>query len=226
MDDRRLADYPNLHVSGHPLISHKQTLLSDERTDHRMFRGLVRELTMLLVYEAMQDVPLRSVRFNTPLEPSTGFELEPRIGLVPIIRAGLGMVDAAADLVPHSEVWHLGMYRDEETHTPVSYYNRLPEHCPDDLVLLLDPMLATGGSAADAITVLKGWGATWIKFVGIIAAPEGVRTVMETHPDVHMYVASLDRELDRNRFIRPGLGDAGDRLFGTVKSDEQSEVRR
>lgn len=216
-DDPRLGQFPTLHVSHHPLIRHKLTLLSDARTDTRMFRELVRELTSLLVYEAMADVPLRSFPYSTPLEESTGYALEPRIGLVPIIRAGLGMVDPAADIIPHSEVWHLGMYRDEETHSPVSYYNRLPKDCPDDLVILLDPMLATGGSARDAITVLKDWGAKWIKFVGIIAAPEGVAEVHRHHPDVDMYVATLDRELDENRFIRPGLGDAGDRLFGTVK---------
>lgn len=221
MDDaQRLAEFPTLHVSGHPLIRHKQTLLADVRTDTRMFRELVRELTSLLVYEAMEDVPLRSFTYSTPLEETTGYELEPRIGLVPIIRAGLGMVDAGSDIIPHSEVWHLGMYRDEQTHQPVSYYNRLPEKCPDDLIIVLDPMLATGGSARDAITVLKEWGARWIKFVGIIAAPEGVREVYEHHPDVHMYVSTLDRELDNNSFIRPGLGDAGDRLFGTVKDGE------
>ncbi len=216
-EESRLAEFPKLHVSGHPLIRHKLTLLSDERTDTRMFRELVRELTSLLVYEAMADVPLRSFPYRTPLEESTGYALEPRIGLVPIIRAGLGMVDPAADIIPHSEVWHLGMYRDEETHSPVSYYNRLPKDCPDDHVVVLDPMLATGGSARDAVTVLKDWGAEWIKFVGIIAAPEGVRELQEHHPDVDVYVATLDRELDSNRFIRPGLGDAGDRLFGTVE---------
>ena len=218
-DKERLAQFPTLHVSNHPLIRHKQTLLSDERTDRRMFRELVRELTSLLVYEAMADVPVRALTYRTPLEEATGYELEPRIGLVPIIRAGLGMVEAAADIIPHSEVWHLGMYRDEETHQPVSYYNKLPATCPDDLIVVLDPMLATGGSARDAITVLKDWGATWIKFVGIIAAPEGVAEVQRTHPDVQMYVSVLDRELDENRFIRPGLGDAGDRLFGTSKRD-------
>jgi uracil phosphoribosyltransferase len=215
--DPRLAQHPTLHVSNHPLIRHKLTLLSDERTDTRMFRELVRELTSLLVYEAMADVPLRSFTYNTPLEESTGYALEPRIGLVPIIRAGLGMVDAAADIIPHSEVWHLGMYRDEQTHSPVSYYNRLPDDCPDDLVIVLDPMLATGGSARDAVTVLKDWGAKGVKFVGIIAAPEGVQEMQDAHPDVDLYVATLDRELDENRFIRPGLGDAGDRLFGTMK---------
>lgn len=220
-DSQRLAAFPTLHVSNHPLIRHKQTLLSDERTDRRMFRELVRELTSLLVYEAMADVPVRSLTYRTPLEETTGYELQPRIGLVPIIRAGLGMVEAAADIIPHSEVWHLGMYRDEQTHQPVSYYNKLPRTCPDDLIVVLDPMLATGGSARDAITVLKEWGATWIKFVGIIAAPEGVQEMQETHPDVHLYVSVLDRELDDNRFIRPGLGDAGDRLFGTIKRDEE-----
>lgn len=216
MDDKeRLAQFPTLHVSNHPLMRHKQTLLADRRTDRRMFRELVRELTWLLVYEAMADVPVREVTYQTPLEEATGYALEPRIGLVPIIRAGLGMIEAAADIIPLSEVWHLGMYRDEETHQPVSYYNKLPDTCPDDLVIVFDPMLATGGSARDAISVLKEWGATWIKFVGIIAAPEGVAEVYKHHPDVQMYVSVLDRELDENRFIRPGLGDAGDRLFGT-----------
>ena len=139
------------------------------------------------------------------------------IGLVPILRAGLGMVEASADILPQARVWHLGMYRDEQTHKPVSYYNKLEPVCPDDLIIVLDPMLATGGSAVDAITVLKEWGASWIKFVGIIAAPEGAQNVYRHHPDVNMYVASLDRELDTNRYIRPGLGDAGDRLFGTQR---------
>ncbi len=218
---QRMAEFSNLHVSNHPLIRHKQTLLSDERTDTRMFRELVRELTSLLVYEAMEDVPVTEFTYRTPLEETTGYALEPRIGLVPIIRAGLGMVEAAADIIPHSEVWHLGMYRDEETHKPVSYYNKLPKTCPDDLIVVLDPMLATGGSARDAVTVLKEWGAKWIKFVGIIAAPEGVRELQNAHPDVDVYVSVLDRELDDNRFIRPGLGDAGDRLFGTTRKDQQ-----
>ncbi len=204
-----------LHVSRHPLVQHKSTLLSRESTDTRMFRELVRELTGLLMYEAMVDVPLKEFTYRTPLEETTGYELEPRIGLVPIIRAGIGMVDAAADMIPSSEVWHLGMYRDEITHTPVSYYNKLPRECPDDLVVVLDPMLATGGSARDAVTVLKDWGAQWIKFVGIIAAPEGVEELHRVHPDVDIYVARLDRELDENRYIRPGLGDAGDRMYGT-----------
>ena len=207
-----------LHVSNHPLVKHKATLLSQDSTDTRMFRELVRELTGLLVYEAMADVPVKTIMYNTPLEETEGHELDARIGLVPIIRAGIGMVDPAADMIPSSEVWHLGMYRDEVTHTPVSYYNNLPKENPDDLIVVLDPMLATGGSARDAITVLKDWGATWIKFVGIIAAPEGVEELHRAHPDVDIYVARLDRELDENRYIRPGLGDAGDRLYGTHAS--------
>lgn len=205
----------NLHVSTHPLIRHKRTRLADERTDTKTFRELVRELTTLLLYEATADLPVVDIPFRTPMEDAIGSRVDLRIGLVPIIRAGLGMVDAAADVLPHAEVWHLGMYRDERTHRPVSYYNRLPATCPDDLVIVLDPMLATGGSAVDAIDVLKKWGASWIKFTGIIAAPEGARQVASSHPDVSMYVASLDRELDEHKFIRPGLGDAGDRLFGT-----------
>ena len=205
----------NLHVSNHPLIQHKVTVLSDAATESKVFRELVRELTPLLLYEACADLPTQRLQVQTPLEVRDGATIAVRIGLVPILRAGLGLIEAALDTLPSSEVWHLGMYRDEVTHQPVSYYNRLPAQCPDDLVILLDPMLATGGSAADAVTVLKEWGARWIKFVGLIAAPEGVAKLAEAHPDVQVYVAALDRELDENRFIRPGLGDAGDRLFGT-----------
>ncbi|MBA2470220.1 MAG: uracil phosphoribosyltransferase [Chloroflexia bacterium] len=206
---------PTLHVSDHPLVKHKKTFLSDERTDTKTFRELTRELTTLLVYEATRDLPTANLPYRTPMEESVGARVTIDIGLVPILRAGIGMVEAAADVLPHAKVWHLGMYRDETTHRPVSYYNKLPDTCPDDLVIVLDPMLATGGSAVDAIRVLKEWGASWIKFVGIIAAPEGADNVYRSHPDVNLYVAALDRELDEHRFIRPGLGDAGDRLFGT-----------
>lgn len=206
----------NLHVSTHPLVRHKMTLLRDERTGNARFRALVSELTRLLLYEATADLPLQPVRFRTPLEEADGALLAVRIGLVPILRAGLGMVDAAIDALHGAEVWHLGLYRDEATHRPVSYYNRLPATCPDDLVIVLDPMLATGGSASDATTVLKAWGAPVIVFVGLIAAPEGIDRMARDHPDVRIVVAGLDRELDANKFIRPGLGDAGDRLFGTT----------
>jgi len=211
----RTSQWSNARVSRHPLVRHKVRLLSDELTDSKLFRELVRELTALLLYEATSDLALRAVRYRTPLEETDGVEIADRIGLVPILRAGLGMVEAALDVLPGSEVWHLGMYRDEATHRPVSYYNRLPATCPDDLVIILDPMLATGGSAADASALLKQWGAPRIAFVGLIAAPEGMEWMANQHPDVPLFVASLDRELDANMFIRPGLGDAGDRLFGT-----------
>lgn len=213
-----MTDLPStLNVSSHPLVRHKRAYLSDVRTNAKTFRELARELTTLLIYEATADLPTTSFSYSSPMEATTGDQVSVRIGLVPILRAGLGMVEAAVDVLPHAEVWHLGMYRDETTKLPVSYYNKLPATCPDDLVIVLDPMLATGGSATDAISVLKHWGASWIKFVGIIAAPEGVRRVAESHPDVDLYVAALDRELDDNRFILPGLGDAGDRLFGTFE---------
>ena len=210
-----VSRFPNARVSDHPLVRHKIRLLADERTDAKLFRELVRELTALLLYEATATLALRQVRFRTPLEETTGAEIDARIGLVPILRAGLGMVETALNALPGSEVWHLGMYRDEETHRAISYYNRLPESCPDDLVFLLDPMLATGGSAVDATTVLKDWGAPRIIFVGLIAAPAGVARMLQAHPDIPVHVARVDRELDENRFIRPGLGDAGDRMFGT-----------
>ena len=207
--------FPNASVSRHPLVRHKIRMLADERTDVKLFRELVRELTALLIYEATADLPLRPVRYRTPLEETEGVEIDARIGLVPILRAGLGMVEAALNALPGSQVWHLGMYRDETTHRAISYYNRLPETCPNDLVIMLDPMLATGGSASDATRVLKEWGAPQVVFVGLIAAPEGVRRMLTEHPDVPIHVARLDRALDENMFIRPGLGDAGDRMFGT-----------
>lgn len=209
------AEFPNIHVSGHPLVRHKIRLLSDVKTDSKLFRELVAELTSLLIYEATVDLPLRQVVFRTPLEETTGYEIDARIGLVPILRAGLGMTEAALDALPGSEVWHLGLYRDETTHRPVSYYNKLPKLCPDDLVILLDPMLATGGSATAAVQTLKDWGAPRVKFVGLIAAPEGARRMLDAHPDVECFVSLLDRQLDENAYIRPGLGDAGDRMFGT-----------
>ena len=212
----------HVHVSNHPLVQHKVTLLSDKRTDSKTFRELVRELTRLLLYEATADLPLQEVTYTTPMERATGYRIGARIGLVPIIRAGLGMVEAAVDALPSAEIWHLGMYRDESTHEPVPYYNKLPQECPDDVVLVLDPMLATGGSAADAIQVLKDWGATSIRFVGIIGAPEGIERVTAAHPDVPIHLARQDRELNADRFILPGLGDAGDRLFGTIVPENGS----
>ena len=210
-----VASFPNLHISNHPLIRHKVTLLRDERTDSRTFRELVRELTGLLIYEATADLDIDPIEIVTPMEPMTGGRLAPAVAFVPILRAGVGMVDAAIDAVPGAIVYHLGMYRDESTHQPVHYYNKLPTATTADIVYVLDPMLATGGSGSDAISALKAWGAPIVRFVSIIAAPEGVARLLENHPDVAVYSAVLDRELNENAFILPGLGDAGDRLFGT-----------
>jgi uracil phosphoribosyltransferase len=207
--------FPNVRVATHPLVRHKTRRLADAETDAKLFRELVSELTALLLYEATADMPMRRVAYRTPLEETVGEEIDASIGLVPILRAGLGMTEAALNALPGSQVYHLGLYRDETTHRPVSYYNKLPEICPDDLIFLLDPMLATGGSATAAVQTLKAWGAPRVVFVGLIAAPEGVDRMLREHPDVPIHVAKLDRELDPNAYIRPGLGDAGDRMFNT-----------
>jgi uracil phosphoribosyltransferase len=210
-----VPDQPNLFVSTHPAVLHKLALMRDERTDPKKFRELVREISWLVGYEALADAPLNEVEVRTPLEVTTGYQLAERIGLVPILRAGLGMVGAFLELFPESQVWHLGLFRDERTLRPVEYYNKLPDQTTVDTCLILDPMLATGGSATAAIEVLKEWGAERIKLVNLIAAPEGVAAVSEAHPDVRMYCAALDRRLNEKGYILPGLGDAGDRQFGT-----------
>ena len=209
---------PTLHVSQHPAVLHKLRILRDETTEPKKFREVVRELSWLLGYEALADARVRELDVKTPLEMMPGYELGDRIGLIPILRAGLGMVDAMLELMPTAEVWHLGLFRDERTLLPVEYYNKLPDSATVDLCLILDPMLATGGSATAAIDVLKRWGAVKpvrIKLVNLIAAPEGVKAVSEAHPDVEIYCAALDRQLNDKGYILPGLGDAGDRMFGT-----------
>jgi uracil phosphoribosyltransferase len=213
-----LVTPPTLHVSQHPAVLHKLSILRDLNTEPKKFREIVRELSWLLGYEALADARVRPVRVTTPIEETDAHELSDRIGLVPILRAGLGMVDAMLELMPTAEVWHLGLFRDERTLRPVEYYNKLPDSASVDLCLILDPMLATGGSATAAIEVLKRWGAVTpvrIKLVNLIAAPEGVAAVTEAHPDVHIYCAALDRQLNDRGYIMPGLGDAGDRQFGT-----------
>ncbi len=210
-----MAAWPNLHVSQHPAVRHKLGILRNQKTEPKKFREVVRELSWLLGYEALADARMRSVDVQTPLELMAGEELADRIGLIPILRAGLGMVDAMLELMPTAEVWHLGLFRDEKTLRPVEYYNKLPDSATVDLCLILDPMLATGGSATAAIEVLKKWGAVRIKLVNLIAAPEGVEAVLSAHPDVEIYTASLDRQLNEKGYIMPGLGDAGDRQFGT-----------
>jgi uracil phosphoribosyltransferase len=206
---------PTVHVSQHPAVLHKLAILRDERTEPKKFRELVRELSWLLGYEALADVGVRPLDIRTPMEPMAAHELDARIGLVPILRAGLGMVDAMLELMPTAQVWHLGLFRDERTLRPVEYYNKLPNSATVDLCLILDPMLATGGSATAAIEVLKKWGAVRIKLVNLIAAPEGIQAVTTAHPDVQIHCAALDRELNDRGYIQPGLGDAGDRQFGT-----------
>jgi uracil phosphoribosyltransferase len=215
------AEFPMLHVSSHPAIQDKLARMRDEKTPPALFRELVREISWLLGYEALLDARMQPITVRTPLEETPGARLADRIGLVPILRAGLGMVDAMLELMPTAEVWHLGLFRDERTLRPVEYYNKLPDSATVDLCLILDPMLATGGSATAAIQVLKKWGAVTpvrIKLVNLIAAPEGVRAVSEAHPDVHIHCAALDRQLNEKGYILPGLGDAGDRQFGTGKS--------
>ena len=209
----------DLHVSSHPAILHKLALLRDVTTEPKKFRELVREISWLVGYEALADARLETVRVRTPFEETDGARLADRIGLIPILRAGLGMVDAMLELMPTAEVWHLGLFRDERTLRPVEYYNKLPDTATVDLCLILDPMLATGGSAAAAIEVLKEWGARRIKLINLIAAPEGVRAVSSAHPDVPIHCAALDRQLNEKGYIMPGLGDAGDRQFGTGRSD-------
>ena len=231
-----MSSHPSLHASTHPLVAHKLAILRDKSTEPKKFRELVRELTWLLGYEAMADLATRPARIETPLEPTTGAEVEPRVGLVPVLRAGLGMVDAMLELIPTAEVWHIGLYRDERTLKPVEYYNKLPDAATVQVCLILDPMLATGGSSAATVDILKAWGAARIKQVSLIAAPEGVATLSAAHPDVDIHVAALDSHLNERGYIVPGLGDAGDRQFGTFAgpasepghgpSDETAEVVR
>ncbi len=209
--------YPQLHVSQHPVVAHKLTLLRRADTKNKQFTELVAELSWLLGYEAMADLPLHGVPIRTPLEDADGFELGEKIGLVPILRAGLGMVCGFRELMPRVQVWHLGLYRNERTLQPVEYYNRLPEKATVQVCFILDPMLATGGSAVGTVRILKDWGAGRIKYIGLIAAPYGVQQLVQHYPDVDIHVAALDRELNERGYILPGLGDAGDRQFGTAE---------
>ena len=224
-----------VHVSNHPLVAHKLSLLRDKSTEPKKFRELVRELSWLLGYKAMADLATRRIEVETPLETMVGAELEPKIGLVPVLRAGLGMVDAMLELMPSAEVWHIGLYRDERTLKPVEYYNKLPDAATVQVCLILDPMLATGGSSAATVDILKAWGAARIKQVSLIAAPEGVATLSGAHPDVEIHVGAVDSHLNERGYIVPGLGDAGDRQFGTFAGpgsepghadDETAEIVR
>jgi uracil phosphoribosyltransferase len=202
-------------VSNHPLIQHKLALMRSATTEPKKFREVVREITSLLMYEATLDLVTEEIEVQTPLATMKGCKLGERIGLVPILRAGVGMVDAALDLLPTAQVWHIGLYRDHRTLLPVEYYNKLPVEPTVDICLVLDPMLATAGSATATVKLLKDWGARRIKYVGLIAAPEGVERFHAEHPDVPIHIAAIDSHLNDVGYIVPGLGDAGDRQFGT-----------
>ena len=212
-----MKNYENVTVFNHPLISHKVAILRNEKTSTKEFRELIEEITTLMTFESLREgVPTVECEVKTPLEVCTQKMVKDNsIVIVPILRAGLGMVNGIHVLFPSARVGHIGMYRNEETLEPCEYYCKLPDGIEDKLVLVIDPMLATGGSACDAINLLKKRGCKNIKFMSIIAAPEGVTRVAETRPDVHIYVSTLDRALNENGYILPGLGDAGDRLFGT-----------
>ncbi|MCR4391302.1 MAG: uracil phosphoribosyltransferase [Candidatus Acetothermia bacterium] len=199
----------------HPLIQAKLTKLRDRHTDRLQFRLILEELTSLMVYEITRDFPVREVEVTTPLEETRGVELAQPVVLVPILRAGIVMLDGVLSLIPSARVGHIGLYRDPCTLQPVEYFVKLPPNLADALVIVVDPMLATGGSAAHAVKLVKDRGAKDVRFLCLVAAPEGLRAMREAHPDVPIYAAALDRQLDEHGYIRPGLGDAGDRLFGT-----------
>ncbi len=206
----------NVFINNHPLVQHKISLLRNKNTGTNEFRCLIHEIAMLMGYEALQDLPTKIVEVETPIEKCmTPVIAGRKLAIVPILRAGLGMVDGILSLVPSAKVGHIGLYRDEETHLPHEYYCKLPKPIEERTIVVTDPMLATGGSAIDAVTQIKKHGGKKIKFMCIIAAPEGVKALMKAHPDVQLYVGHMDRQLNKDAYICPGLGDAGDRIFGT-----------
>jgi uracil phosphoribosyltransferase len=209
------SSMPELHVSKHPLVKHKLTLLRDVQTDHRTFRELVRELALLLCYEATLDISLSLKTVNTPMGMAYGAKANEKVGLIPIMRAGMGLLDGIMEMLPDVQVWHIGIYRDEKSLRPVQYYNKLPVDPTVQVCIILDPMLATGGSAVATVDILKKWGVKRIKYLGLIAAPEGVKALHDAHPDVPIHIGELDERLNEIGYIVPGLGDAGDRMFGT-----------
>lgn len=207
---------PNITIFNHPLIKHKISLLRDKEASTNKFRTLIEEIAMLEAYEALSDLPLKEVEVETPLEKCKTPMLDGlKLAIIPVLRAGLGMVPGLDALVPSARIGHIGMYRDEVTHKPVPYYCKLPQNLEERTCVILDPMLATGGSAVDAVDMIKEKGGKKIKFLCIIAAPEGLEKLATAHPDVQIYVGQLDRELNKDAYICPGLGDAGDRIFGT-----------
>jgi len=205
----------HVHVIEHPILKRDLTVLRRADTPYGVFRSTLSDVSSILAYEALRGIRMKEIRIDTPLEETTGYEVAESVIVVPILRAGLGMVDGFVRFLPEARVGHLGMYRDEQTHEPVDYYSSVPPHIEESFVFVVDPMLATGGSAAGAITHLKKVGARSIILVTLVSAPEGIAFVHDEHPDVPLVTAVIDRELDDNAYIRPGLGDAGDRIFGT-----------
>ena len=213
--ERENTPMSRVHVSQHPLVRHKLSQLRDAKTEVPAFRALVRDLSRLLFYEALADARTAPREVTTPLTTMQGEHLAERIGLVPILRAGLGMADAITELLPTAVIWHLGVYRDHDTLQPVTYYNKLPSALELDRAIVLDPMLATGGSALASMTLLRRSGVSRISFIGLIAAPEGVQAMQAAHPEVDLYLGAIDSHLNEKGYIVPGLGDAGDRQYGT-----------
>lgn len=206
-----------LHIIDHPLILHKLSIMRNKRTGSKDFRELLNEIAMLMGYELTRDLPLMDIEIETPVSKMTAKTISgKKLAIVPILRAGLGMVDGLQKLVPVAKVGHIGLYRDPETHSPVEYYCKLPLDIEERTVILVDPMLATGGSACDALTMLKNKGCKDIRFMCLVAAPEGVQAVQAAHPDIEIFTAALDQKLNEHAYIVPGLGDAGDRIFGTI----------
>ena len=206
-----------LYVSGHPIISHKLSVMRDKNTSSTFFRRILSEISSLLAYEVTKDLELSDYEIETPMQKMLGKKIKQNIVIVPILRAGLGMIDGFLELIPNVSVGHIGLYRDQKTHKAVEYYCKLPSNLNESLVILVDPMLATGGSASDAIAMIKEKGALNIRFASLVSAPEGVNRVQAEHPDVDIYTCALDECLNENAYILPGLGDAGDRIFGTEK---------
>lgn len=200
----------------HPIIARDLTILRDINTQTDGFRAAHKRIAVILAYHALKDLPLKTLTITTPIRETTGYDIDQEIIVVPILRAGLGLSDALLQFIPDAKVGHLGMYRDEETHQPVDYYSNIPGGVEDAIVLVVDPMLATGGSASDALYYLKKEGAQHLRFISLISAPEGLKKLAEEHPDVHTITAAIDEKLNDDAFIVPGLGDAGDRYFGTT----------
>ncbi len=207
----------NLTLIDHPLIKRDLTLMRDRRTPSYIFRGILRRTASIMAYEVTRDLHTRAMRIATPLERTEGYQITQKVILVPILRAGLGLVGGFAEILPDARVGHIGLYRDEVTLSPVDYYLKFPRKLGESLIFLLDPMLATGGSAVSAVAILKEKGAGNIRFISLVASPEGVKNLSRHHPDVRIYTCALDRELNERGYILPGLGDAGDRIFGTAE---------